>query len=204
MLNIGMLLPSHIPKRTPRYRHRHDETAYVGTCLAHFHAQQTEEVGQDKDERNEEKAASGGCYQVGTDRLADGLHQHVGEHDGGYQWKTHHLPLQCHGTYGYHIGVAAEQLDDRFCEDEAYDGANCQEHRTALDAEVERITYATIQLRPITESAKRLETLSQTDYDGIGEEGDASDDAHAGNGCITICACCHVEHQCGYAAQSLS
>ncbi len=204
MLNGCLLLPSHIPEGTAGYWHCHDKTAYICPCLTHFHSLQTEEVREDEDEWNEEKTTAGCRYQVGTDWLADGLCQHVGEHDGGYQWETDNLPAQSHGTYGYYIRVAAEQLDDRFCENEAYDGANCQEHRTALDAEVERITYATIQLRPITESAKRLETLSQTDYDGIGEEGDASDDAHAGNGCITVCACCHVEHQCGYAAQSLS
>ena len=56
----------------------------------------------------------------------------------------------------------------------------------------------------ITETAERLETLSQSDNDSIGKERDARNDAHARNGCISVGSGSHVEQDGGYAAQSLS
>ena len=67
---------------------------------------------EDEDERNEEQSASGCRHEIGTDRLADGLHQHVGKHDGGYQRKTDYLPLQGYGTNGHHMRVITEKFDD--------------------------------------------------------------------------------------------
>ena len=54
------------------------------------------EIGEDEDERNEEKSASCRRYDVGSHRFTDGLHQHIGEHDAGYERKTEHLPSQSH------------------------------------------------------------------------------------------------------------
>ena len=80
--------------------------------MAHLYTQQSEEMREDEDERNEEESASGCRYDIGSDRLADGLHQHVSKHDGGYQRKTDYLPLQGYGTYGHYMRVITEKFDD--------------------------------------------------------------------------------------------
>ena len=106
------LLSSHIPESAPGYQNRNGKRAAICPHLTHLHAQQSEEIGEDEDERNEEKSASCRRYDVGSHRFTDGLHQHVGEHDAGYERKTEHLPSQSHRTYGYNRCIIAEDADD--------------------------------------------------------------------------------------------
>ena len=159
---------------------------------------------EDADEWDEEQAASGCCHQVGTDRLADGLREHVGEHDGADQWEADYLPFEGHGSHADYVGVAAELLDDDFREGKADDGAEGQENGAALDAEIECVSHAAVELGAITEATERLESLPQANHYGVGEETDSRDDAHAGNGSVAVCACRHVEGQRGDAGQALS
>ena len=45
-------------------------------------------MGQDDDERDKEKTASGGGYQVGAYGLSNGLREHIGQYDEGHEWKA--------------------------------------------------------------------------------------------------------------------
>ena len=52
-------------------------------------------VGEDEDdERDEEKTASGGGYQVGAYGLSNGLREHISQYDEGHEWKAEYLPAQ--------------------------------------------------------------------------------------------------------------
>ena len=114
------------------------------------------------------------------------------------------MPLQSNGTHGYHAGIITEEFDDRLGEKEAENGTNRQEYRAAFDAEKESLIHAVVQLGSITETAERLETLTQSDDHGIGEERDSRHDTHTRNGCISIGSGSHIQHQRGDASQTLS
>ena len=82
---------------------------------------------EDENERNEEQTATCCCHDIRTYGLADSLHQHIRQHDGGNQRKADYLPLQGNGTHCYHAGIITEKFDDLFREDEADDGTNRQD-----------------------------------------------------------------------------
>ena len=159
---------------------------------------------EDENERNEEQTATCCCHDIRTYGLADGLHQHICQHDGGYQREADYLPLQGNGTHGYHAGIITEEFDDRLGEKEAENGTNRQKYRAAFDAEKECLLHTLVQLGSITETAERLEPLTQSDDHGIGEERDSRHDTHTRNGCISVGSCCYIQHQRGDASQALS
>ena len=78
----------HIAEGTPGNGSRQGKGANVGTCLAHLDTKKSETMGQDDDERDEEKTASGGGYQVGAYGLSNGLREHIGQYDEGHEWKA--------------------------------------------------------------------------------------------------------------------
>ena len=78
----------HITEGTPGNGSRQGKGANVGTCLAHLDTKKSETMGQDDDERDKEKTASGGGYQVGAYGLSNGLREHIGQYDEGHEWKA--------------------------------------------------------------------------------------------------------------------
>ena len=125
---------------------------------------------EDENERNEEQTATCCSHDIRTYRLADGLSQHIRQHDGSNQRKADYLPLQGNRTHCYHAGIITEEFDDRLGEKEAENGTNRQKYRAAFDAEKESLLHAIVQLGSIAETAERLETLPQSNHHGIGEE----------------------------------
>ena len=176
----------HITEGTPGNGSRQGKGANVGTCLAHLDTKKSETMGQDDDERDEEKTASGSGYQVGAYGLSNGLREHIGQYDEGHEWKAEYLPAQGCCSHTHHFVLVSEESDDGFGRDKSCNSADGKEDRAALDTEGEGFFYTTVETCAITESAKWLESLSQTDDDGIGEEGYSGDNTHAGDGCVSV------------------
>ena len=114
---------------------------------------------EDENERNEEQTATCCCHDIRTYRLADGLHQHICQHDGGYQREADNLPLQGNRTHCYHAGIITEEFDDRFGEKEAENGTNRQKYRAAFDAEKER-TFCRVVIKMKKCRKKELSILT--------------------------------------------
>ena len=76
-------------------------------------------MGQQKDERDEEKTTTCRCNQIGANWFPDGLHHHVGGNDGGDERIGNNLPIESYGAYSYYLWVATEKFNDGFGKDES-------------------------------------------------------------------------------------
>lgn len=161
-------------------------------------------MGEEKDERNEEQTAACRRNEIGTDRLADGLHHHVGGDNGRDERIGDDLPVERHGAHSHNLRVVTEETDNRFGKDKADDGADRKEDRAQLDAEEKSLPHSAVKFRSITKATQRLESLSDADDHRIDEERQAGDNGHGGDGGITIESGGVVEHDGGQTAQSLA
>lgn len=195
---------SHVAESTEGNGQGKQKGAYIGPSLTHFHAEKAEEMGEEKDERNEEQSTTCRRNKIGTDRLSDGLHHHIGGDNRRDERVGDNLPVECHCPYCHHLGVVTEKSDNRFGKNKADDGADGKEYGANFDAEEEPFTYSSVKFRSIAKSTQGLKSLSDAYDYRIDEERQTGDDRHGGNGSVTIEPCGMVEHDSGQTAQPLS
>ena len=161
-------------------------------------------MGENQNERDEEQPLSCRRQGNGAYRLADGLKHHVAQDDPGSQRQGNELPAQ--GTCsGYDdVRVVAEPRYDFGREDVTDDGTDEQKDSSRLYAEPESLTHTVEQSGTVVEAAYRLESLSETDEEGVDEHADTGYDRHTRNGCVAVDSGCYVQQDGRQAGQSLT
>ena len=99
---------------------------------------------------------------------------------------------------------SSRNTDYGFREYEAYYGDGEEEHRAYLYAVNKALVYPVEQLRSAAESAKRLESLSQSHNTGIHKIGNPRHYRHSRYGSVAVSPRSDVQHYRGNARQSLS
>lgn len=93
-------------------RDRDGESTDVAQALTDHHTLEAEEMGKDKNERNEEQSVARRSKDVGRHRFAAGLREHVSAHGEDVQWQRAELPVQGFGAHGDDRWIIAENSDN--------------------------------------------------------------------------------------------
>ena len=101
-----------VPQGMSYHRDREREGADVAQALTDHHSLKPEEIGQDKDERNEEQSVARRSKDVGRHWFAAGLREHVSAHGEDVQRQRAELPVQGFGAHGDDRWIIAENSDN--------------------------------------------------------------------------------------------
>ena len=192
-----------LPQGEEEDRQREHEREHVADRLAYLHAQQAVCLGQDEDERDEEQSPACRRKDIRPPWHPDGLQQHVAVHGESSQGVGNELPLECLRSHADDLGIVAENGDGGFREEPSRSRTQTEESRSHGRGEPERLLHPFMVARPVAETAKRLESLSQANDDGEYHKGNPCHYRHRRYGCVAERARRHIEHDGGNAPYRL-
>ena len=172
--------------------------------MAELDAGDAQDGRQDEDGGEKEEALAAHGQHGGPEGLADGLEGHAGGEEPGHQGEGDALHPQGGGADGDDLQVIVpeerHELGGKYV---AQHGQYHAAHGGRLEEEKEGLPHPSVEFGAVVEAAHWLIALAQAQESGACEHSDAGDDAHGGDGGITVLPGGHVEEDGGHAGQGL-